>query len=168
MLVSGLNRSWCRELVAVRYAKRLQIFILRVSSFSRPSWRSCRVCEASHRPVIAAMATLWALSRDRDWASVRLECQTGQAYSRCPLPSVFQNSVSVTSGTPRDFILLIAHVIPVAFLIISWHCDSHRSESCTITPSILCSLFTSSTLEPTALCPLHPKYRTILTSCCSV
>ena len=72
--------------------------------------------EASHRPVIAAMATLWALSRDRDWATVRLDYQTGQAYSKCPLPSVFQKSVNVASGTPRDFILLIAHVMLVAFL----------------------------------------------------
>ena len=38
---------------------------------------------------------------DLDWAAVRLECHTGQAYSRWTRPSLFQKSVNLTSLTPR-------------------------------------------------------------------
>ena len=66
--------------------------------------------DGSHRPVMAAIATRWARSSDLDWATVRLECHTGQAYARWTRPSLFQKSVNLTSLTPRAFILLKAQV----------------------------------------------------------
>ena len=78
----GINRSIWREFSAVRFAKVRQSFTLRGPRGSKPNCRSCCECDGSQRPVIAAMATLWALSRSLDWEVVRPGCQTGQASSR--------------------------------------------------------------------------------------
>ena len=149
ILILGFNwnMSWCLESLAVLSPNLLQICCLRSSSRSKPNSRSCAECDRSQRPVIAAMATLWALSRDRDWATVRLECQTGQAYSSITLPSLCQYCTRRDCLTPRLFILLIIQVQFVALLIISVHCKSHLSELCTMTPRILSSDFSSRILE---------------------
>ena len=64
-----------------------------------------------------AIAALWALSSEWDWAEVSPECQTGQPYSSITLPSAFQYSTKVFSGTPKALILRKAQVVLVALLI---------------------------------------------------
>ena len=86
----GINRSMWRESSAVCLAKVWQSFTLRDPSGSKPNFRSCRECNSSQRQVIAAMTTLWALSRSLNKQAVRPGCKTGQASSRWTLPSAFQ------------------------------------------------------------------------------
>ena len=120
-LTTGVNMSMCRELVAVRRANLSQSFTRRVASRSSPKSSSCRVCDGSHLPVMAAIATLWARSSEWDWVTVRPECHTGQPYSRCTRPSLFQYCTKVCCGTPMALILLMAQVHRVARLTISSH-----------------------------------------------
>ena len=107
-LITGVNMSICREEVAVRRANLLQSFIRRVASRSSPKASSCRVCEGSQRPVMAAIATLWARSSECDWVTVRPECHTGQPYSNMTRPSLFQYWTKVSCGTPMALILRMA------------------------------------------------------------
>ena len=95
-----------RDLVAVRAPNRWQRRVRRVSSGSRDSFSSWLVWLGCHRPVMAAMTTCSALAKALDCATVILECQKGAWYSRCTLPSVCQNCVSVAVSTPKAFIRL--------------------------------------------------------------
>ena len=60
---------------------------------------------------MAAIATLWHLSRALDWATVRLECHTRHPITRWTLPSDVQKFTSVLVSTPNCFILLITHMV---------------------------------------------------------
>ena len=121
LLGIGLNMSVCLESVAVRRAKRLQSFVRRRASRWSPNCSSCLVCDGSQCPVIAAIATLCALSSEWDWATMRPECHTVQPYSSITRPSLFQYSTSECCGTPMALILLMAQVVRVALRTISSH-----------------------------------------------
>ena len=78
-----------RDSLAVRFPKVAQSLVRLAASCSRPKSWSLRLWEGSHLQIMAAIATLCARSRFRDWLVVRPECQTGQASSRWtgPRPS---------------------------------------------------------------------------------
>ena len=120
-----LNMSLWRDLVAVLVAKRREILVLLDSSRSKPRAWSCWVMEGSQKPTMAAIATLWDLSRLCFWALLMLECHTGHANSRWTLPSAFQYSTSVCMSTPRAFILLSAQVVLLALPTLWFIWESH-------------------------------------------
>ena len=148
MFWTGVNKSWCLESVAVRWANLLQIASRRGYRLCNPSSWSWRVCDGAHRPVMAAMATRWARDRARDWAEVNPECQTGQFVSKWVRPSLFQNSTSEATPTPSARILLSTQVVFIAFRTISCTWSSHLRSSWTWIPRILCDFFTSNIPEP--------------------
>ena len=94
-----------------------------MSSGSKASSASCSEWLGCHRPVIAAMATLWALARAPDWATVRLECQRGAWDSRWTLPSVLQNWVR--EDIPRKKLLTFGHCPKVALTPLPPTCFGH-------------------------------------------
>ena len=87
---AGVKMSLWREFVAVATANLAQRESRLALSRYRPSSASWSVREEAQYPTMAAMATLWLLFRLLDWATVRLECHTGQAISRWTRPSDFQ------------------------------------------------------------------------------
>ena len=116
-------------------------------SRSSPSSISCRVWLGSHQPVIVAMATRCAgpaswTGPQSGW-SATLDRYTLDGLSN----SLFQNSVSLTSLTPRAFIRLMAQVVLVARRTISWHWDCHFRSLCTTIPMMMRSFFISNTAE---------------------
>ena len=114
-----MNISMCLEFMAVRSAKVLHSLVRLAESRSNPNSANWRECAGSHLPVMAARAARCALSSEWDWAVVRPECQTGQPYSSINLPSAFQYSTRVASGTPRALILLRAQVVLVALFTVT-------------------------------------------------
>ena len=76
----------CLESVAVRFPKVAHSLVRLADSCSRPKSWSCRLREGSHRPVMAAIATLWARSRSRDWAVVRPSARLGRPAPSGPGP----------------------------------------------------------------------------------
>ena len=119
------------DLVAIERANLREIFSLLEASRSNPSSDNCSVREGAQKPSMAAMARRWDLSRDLLWPTEMLELQTTLAISRWVLPSDFQKSTSVLLSTSRALILLRAHIVFLAQLIICYTCASHRRSNWT-------------------------------------
>ena len=139
----SLNMSLWRDPVAVLAVKRREIFVLLDSSPSKPRAWSCWVMEGSQKPTLAAIATLWDLSRLCFWALLMLEGHTGHTNSRWTLLSAFQYSTSVSMSNRRAFILLKAQVVLLALTTIWFIWESHPKFDWTISPKIFTNFFSS-------------------------
>ena len=148
LMCAAMKMSWCRDFSAVDFANRRHIWTFLVASLQSPSSSSCWVREGVQCPTMAAIATLWHLSRALDWASVRLECHTGHPISRWTLPSAVQKLTRVFVSTPSVFILRSTHMVLLAFPTIWVTWEFHPKFDCTIIPKIFISFFSSSIFEP--------------------